>query len=80
MLLLMSWVKTLSSLAFDVCSLEHTQQLPEYLLHRLKNHGEYQYAIMKLLLPLYSLGLAVRLIFLIKKKLQLHIVNLLLLT
>lgn len=36
------WVKTLLSLAFDICSLEHTQQLPDHLLRRLKNHGEYQ--------------------------------------
>lgn len=36
------WAKTLSSLAFDICSLEHTQQLPEHILRRLKNYGEYQ--------------------------------------
>jgi len=36
------WAKTLSSLAFDICSLEHTQQLPDHILRRLKNYGEYQ--------------------------------------
>lgn len=36
------WARTLVSLAFDICSLEHTQQLPEHLIKRLKNRGEYQ--------------------------------------
>lgn len=36
------WSKSLLSLAFDVCSLIHTRQLPEYLLKRLKNKNEYQ--------------------------------------
>lgn len=30
------------SLAFDVCTLEHTQKLPDHLINRLKNRGEYQ--------------------------------------
>lgn len=34
--------KTLLALAFDVCSLQHTNNLPEYLLKRLKNKNEYQ--------------------------------------
>lgn len=36
------WTKTLISLAFDICSLEHTKQLPDHLKNRLKNYGEYQ--------------------------------------
>lgn len=36
------WVQTLVSLAFDVCTLEHTQKLPDHLVKRLKNRGEYQ--------------------------------------
>lgn len=36
------WSKSLLALAFDVCSLIHTLQLPEHLLKRLKNKNEYQ--------------------------------------
>ncbi len=36
------WAQTLVSLAFDVATLEHTQELPDHLIKRLKNRGEYQ--------------------------------------
>lgn len=36
------WSKSLLSLAFDVISLQHTQQLPDSLLKRLRNKNEYQ--------------------------------------
>lgn len=36
------WSKSLLCLAFDVCSLTHTLQLPEHLLKRIKNKNEYQ--------------------------------------
>lgn len=36
------WSKSLLSLAFDVISLQHTQQLPESLLKMLRNKNEYQ--------------------------------------
>lgn len=36
------WVKTLLSLAFDVCSLKHGHQLPDYLIKRLRKINEYQ--------------------------------------
>lgn len=36
------WSKSLLSLAWDVCSLIQSRQLPEELLRRLKNNGEYQ--------------------------------------
>jgi len=36
------WTQTLLSLAFDVATLEHTQKLPDHLITRLKNRGEYQ--------------------------------------
>ena len=36
------WSKILLSLAFDVCSLVHTHNLPEKLWQRLKNRNEYQ--------------------------------------
>lgn len=34
--------KSLLSLAFDICSLSHTLQLPDFLLDRLRNYNEYQ--------------------------------------
>lgn len=36
------WTQTLVALAFDVCSLIHTNRLPDHLLNRLKNKKEYQ--------------------------------------
>ncbi len=36
------WAQTFLSLAFDVATLEHTQKLPDHLIRRLKNRGEYQ--------------------------------------
>jgi len=36
------WAKTLHSLAFDIITLEHTKHLPDHLLKRLRNRGEYQ--------------------------------------
>ncbi len=36
------WSRSLISLAFDICSLIHTDQLPAKLLDRLKNHSGYQ--------------------------------------
>lgn len=36
------WSKMMSSLAFDVCTLQHTTQLPDRLLSRLRNRQEYQ--------------------------------------
>ncbi len=36
------WAQTLVSLAFDVATLEHAKKLPEHLINRLKNRGEYQ--------------------------------------
>ncbi len=36
------WSKTLASLAFDVCSLEHKKQLPVHLMNRLRNKEAYQ--------------------------------------
>lgn len=36
------WTQSIASLAFDVCSLIHTNNLPPHLLERLKNKNEYQ--------------------------------------
>jgi hypothetical protein len=36
------WAQTLVSLAFDIATLEHAKKLPDHLVNRLKNRGEYQ--------------------------------------
>lgn len=36
------WTRALISLAFDICSLVHTEHLPDDLLNRLKNKDQYQ--------------------------------------
>lgn len=36
------WSRSLSSLAFDIASLVHTDKLPNHLINRLKNYSEYQ--------------------------------------
>lgn len=62
------WTKTLYSLAFDVCSLEHTSQLPDYLLKRLKNRGEYQGAHYEIAIAAIFSRLGCRIDFLDKQK------------
>jgi len=62
------WAKTLSSLAFDICSLEHTQQLPEYLLRRLKNRDEYQGAHYEIAVAAIFSRLGCKIDFLDKEK------------
>lgn len=64
------WAKTLASLAFDVCSLEHAQQLPEYLLRRLKNHGEYQGAHYEIAVAAIFCRLGCKIDFLDKEKIS----------
>ncbi|KKT16336.1 MAG: hypothetical protein UV98_C0031G0006 [Parcubacteria group bacterium GW2011_GWB1_43_6] len=62
------WAKTLSSLAFDVCTLEHTLQLPEYILKRLRNRGEYQGAHYEIAVAAIFARLGCRIDFLDKDK------------
>lgn len=35
------WSRSLVSLAFDICSLEHTEHIPQPILNRLKNRDQY---------------------------------------
>lgn len=62
------WTKTLLSLAFDVCTLEHTLQLPEYLLKRLRNRGEYQGAHYEIAVAAIFARLGCKIDFLDKNK------------
>ena len=62
------WAKTLISLAFDICSLEHTLQLPEHLLKRLKNRGEYQGAHYEIAIAAIFSRLGCKIDFLDEKK------------
>lgn len=62
------WVKTLISLAFDVCSLEHTLQLPDHLLRRLRNYGEYQGAHYEIAVAAIFSRLGCKIDFLDKEK------------
>ena len=62
------WAKTLCSLAFDVCSLEHTLQLPGHLLQRLKNRGEYQGAHYEIAIAAIFSRLGCKIDFLDKQK------------
>jgi hypothetical protein len=64
------WAKTLSSLAFDVCTLEHTLQLPDHILKRLRNRGEYQGAHYEIAVAAIFARLGCRIDFLDKKKLS----------
>lgn len=63
------WANTLSSLAFDVCTLEHTLQLPDHILERLKNRGEYQGAHYEIAVAAIFARLGCRIDFLDKNKL-----------
>lgn len=63
------WAKTLSSLAFDVCTLAHTLQLPEHLLKRLINRAEYQGAHYEIAVAAIFARLGCRIEFLDKEKL-----------
>lgn len=64
------WTKTLISLAFDVCTLEHTLQLPEYLLKRLRNRDEYQGAHYEIAIAAIFARLGCKIDFLDKEKIM----------
>lgn len=64
------WIKTLSSLAFDICSLEHTLQLPEHIIHRLKNYNEYQGAHYEIAIAAIFSRLGCEINFLDKEKIS----------
>lgn len=62
------WAKTLVSLAFDVSTLKHTGQLPDHMLKRLKNRGEYQGAHYEIAVAAIFARLGCRITFLDDQK------------
>jgi hypothetical protein len=64
------WTNTLISLAFDICSLEHTLQLPDFLLKRLRNRAEYQGAHYEIAVAAIFARLGCKIEFLDKTKIR----------